>query len=85
MEEWTMRDTELYQNLLGIMSPWSVESVMTDVEKQRVDVTVSHPPNLLFACPECGTESPVFFGKRVSRPGEPFGSGIGWGEDPGRR
>ncbi len=59
MEEWTMRDTELYQNLLGIMSPRSVESVMMDVEKQRVDVTVSHPPNLLFACTECGMESPV--------------------------
>lgn len=42
------------------MSPWNVESVMMDVEKQRVDVTVSHPPNLLFTCPECGTESPVF-------------------------
>ena len=55
-----MRDTELYQNLLGIVAPWSVESVMMDVEKQRVDVTVSHPPNFLFACPECGTESPVF-------------------------
>jgi transposase len=55
-----MRDTELYKNLLGISSPWSVESVTMDVEKQRVDVTVSHPPSLLFACPECGTESPVF-------------------------
>ena len=32
-----------------------VDSVTMDVEKQRVDVTVSHPPNLLFVCPECGT------------------------------
>ncbi len=55
-----MRDTELYQNLLGIVSPWSVESVTMDVEKQRVDVTVMHPPKILFACPECGIESPVF-------------------------
>jgi transposase len=55
-----MRDTELYQNLLGIVSPWSVDSVTMDVTKQRVDVTVSHPPKMLFACPECGTESPVF-------------------------
>jgi len=31
-----------------------------DVEKQRVDVTVIHPPKILFACPECGIESPVF-------------------------
>ncbi|MHB1927761.1 MAG: transposase family protein, partial [Leptospirillum sp.] len=55
-----MRDTELYQNLLGIVSPWSVESVTMDVEKQRVDVTVMHPPKILFACPECGMESPIF-------------------------
>ena len=55
-----MRDTELYQNLLGIVSPWSVDSVTMDVEKQRVDVTVSHPPRILFSCPECGTESPIF-------------------------
>ncbi len=55
-----MRDTELYQNLLGIVSPWTVDSVTMDVEKQRVDVTVSHSPRILFSCPECGTESPVF-------------------------
>ena len=55
-----MRDTELYQNLLGIVSPWTVDSVTMDVETQRVDVTVSHPPRILFSCPEYGTESPVF-------------------------
>lgn len=55
-----MRDTELYQNLPGIVSPWSVDSVTMDVAKQRVDVMVSHPPKILFACPECGPESPDF-------------------------
>ena len=55
-----MRDRELYQNLLRIVSPWTVDSVTMDVEKQRVDVTVSHSPRILFSCPECGTESPVF-------------------------
>ena len=55
-----MRDTELYQNLLGIASPWSVDSVTMDVANQRVDVTVVHPPKILFGCPECGMESPVF-------------------------
>ena len=30
-----MRDTELYQNFLGIVSPWSVESMTMDVEKHR--------------------------------------------------
>ena len=53
----------------GIVSPWTVDSVTMDVEKQRVDVTVSHPPRILFSCPECGTESPVFdhAGERVCR------------------
>ena len=37
---------------VGIVSPWSVDSVTMDVAKQRVDVTVSHPPKILFACPE---------------------------------
>jgi len=32
-----MRGTELYQNLLGIVSLWSVEAVRMDVEKQLVD------------------------------------------------
>lgn len=48
-----MRDTVLYQNLLGIVSPWTIDSVTMDVEKQRVDVTVSHPPKIPFSCPEC--------------------------------
>lgn len=44
-----MRDTQLYQNLLGIVPPFRVESVTMDVETQRVDLTVSHPPKTLFA------------------------------------
>ena len=52
-----MSDTELSQNLLGIVVPWSVDSVTMDLAKQRVDVRVSHPPKILFACPECGAES----------------------------
>ena len=59
-EERAMRDKDLYQNLLGIVSPWTVDSVTMDVEKQRVDVTVSHPPRILFSCLECGTGSSVF-------------------------
>ena len=55
-----MRDTELSQNLLGIVVPWSVDSVTMDVAKQRVNGRVSHPPKILFACPECGRESPIF-------------------------
>lgn len=48
----TMSDTGLYQDLLGIVAPWNVDSVTMDIDKKRVDMTVSHPPKILFACPE---------------------------------
>lgn len=35
-----MRDTTLYQHLLGIEPPWRVSKVELDPEKQRVDVWV---------------------------------------------
>jgi hypothetical protein len=38
-----MRDTELYFHLLGLVKPWSVESIELSVEKLRVDVKVEHP------------------------------------------
>ncbi|WP_160315895.1 hypothetical protein [Leptospirillum ferriphilum] len=47
-----MSDTGLYQDLLGIVAPWNVDSVTMDIDKKRVDMTVSHPPKILFACPE---------------------------------
>jgi hypothetical protein len=38
-----MRDTTLYQHLLGLMEPWTVAKVDLDVASQRVDVWVEHP------------------------------------------
>ena len=49
-----MRDTTLYQHLLGLVEPWSVARVDLDVETQRVDVWVEHPKRMQWACPECG-------------------------------
>ena len=49
-----MKDTELYQHLLGLQSPWSVERVELDVKGQRVTVWAMHPPDTRFGCPECG-------------------------------
>ena len=54
-----MRDTTLYQHLLGIEPPWTVSKVELDTEKQRVDVWVEHPKGLKWPCPECGTEGPL--------------------------
>jgi transposase len=51
-----MRDTTLYQQLLGLSPPWTVEKVDLNVEKQQVDVWVEHPKGLKWICPECGHE-----------------------------
>jgi transposase len=37
-----MRDVELYQQLLGVVSPWRVNRVALSVEAERVDVWVKH-------------------------------------------
>jgi transposase len=54
-----MRDTELYQQLLGLAAPWTVARVELSVTDGRVDVWVEHPPACRFGCPECGTQLTV--------------------------
>lgn len=49
-----MQDRELYQRILGLNAPWSVEAIQLDVEQRRVIVTVAHPEGTKFCCPECG-------------------------------
>jgi transposase len=48
-----MQDKELYQQILGLSSPWSVQNVELDVENSEIRVNVSHPPLASFCCPEC--------------------------------
>lgn len=52
-----MRDTELYQRVLGLGEPWSVSRVELKVPDHRVDVWVSHPPGVKWLCPRCGGDS----------------------------
>jgi hypothetical protein len=54
-----MKDTELYQHLLGLSSPWHVERVDLDVKAQRVAVFAAHPKDATFMCPECGAPCPL--------------------------
>lgn len=49
-----MQDKELYQHLLGLESPWSVDEVKLDTENQQIIVQVVHPEGTKFCCPECG-------------------------------
>jgi len=50
-----MRDTELYRQLLGLDSPWTVARVELDTKKQRVDVWAEHDRPVNWPCPECGS------------------------------
>ena len=52
-----MRDTELYQQILGLVSPWTVSEVTLDVEAGTVTVRVEHPEGCGWKCPECSHES----------------------------
>jgi hypothetical protein len=45
-----MRDVDLYQQLLGIVSLWTVNRVELSVEAERVDVWVTHAPEVRWPC-----------------------------------
>ena len=55
-----MESKDLYQHLLGLSTPWTVERVDLDMAKQHVDVYVGHPKGTRFACPQCACECPVY-------------------------
>jgi transposase len=55
-----MESKELYQCLLGLHQPWTVERVELDMAKMRVDVYVEHPKGARLACPDCGKECAVY-------------------------
>jgi Transposase and inactivated derivatives len=54
-----MQDKELYQNLLGLRSPWFVSQVDLRMEESKVTVWVEHLEDSTFPCPECGLECTV--------------------------
>ena len=55
-----MRDTELYRQLLGLASPWTVTRVELAVKEQRVDVWAGHAEGERWPCPECGAVWPLY-------------------------
>jgi len=58
-----MRDVELYRALLGVTAPWTVAGVDVDLTGQRVVVRVEAGAGP-YPCPECGTSSRRYDGKR---------------------
>jgi transposase len=50
-----MQAHELYAAILGIESPWRVESVELQVECGEVHVRLAHADGEQWACAECGS------------------------------
>lgn len=48
-----MQDTSLYQQILGIEDPWTVESVDLDTENKKVEVFLKHKEKVKWQCPKC--------------------------------
>jgi len=55
-----MDSTELYRQLLGVVSPWTVQRVEMDVAGLSVDVYLTHQREARFACPRCGQACTVY-------------------------
>ena len=55
-----MQDTELYQQILGLVSPWTVGSVKLDVATREITVKVNHARGVRFECPECSEHLPCY-------------------------
>jgi transposase len=51
-----VRDTELYQQILGLQTPWHVARVDLNVKEQRVDVYAEHGKKKAWPCPDCGKD-----------------------------
>lgn len=54
-----MNDKDLYSQILGIKSPFSVESVDLNLEAQKVEVLLGRISNVMLPCPECGKYCPI--------------------------
>ena len=48
-----MKDIQLYQQILGLVAPWQVESVVLKAKERAIEVRVAFAETL-WACPQCG-------------------------------
>lgn len=55
-----MQDRQLYQQILGIASPWFVERVELKLGEGDVHVHLAHDNHTPWCCPECGAECPIY-------------------------
>jgi len=55
-----MRDTELYEQLLGVSHPWKVIKVELDSLAGRVDVWIKDRSGVSWVCPKCQAKASVY-------------------------
>jgi transposase len=54
-----MQDRQLYEQILGIGSPWSVRRVELKLAQGEVHVYLEHDAGVAWSCPECGVSCPL--------------------------
>lgn len=54
-----MQDHKLYEQILGIQSPWYVDRVELKLEYGQVHVHLNHDGGAVWQCPECGQTCPL--------------------------
>ncbi len=52
-----MEDKELYQNVLGIKTPWMVSDVILEIPKKTVTIRVEYDKTQPCQCPDCGKDT----------------------------
>lgn len=55
-----MHDTALYQYLLGLQSPWTVNCVNLDINRHSVDVWAEHSEDATWMCPHGAKPLPLY-------------------------
>ena len=55
-----MQDRDLYQEIPGLKSPWSVMNVTLNLKEQQVDAFVEHPSGTELCWPECSLTLPCY-------------------------
>src|SRR5690606_14043163 len=55
-----MQDTALFAQILGVSSPWQVESVKLSMEEGEVTVHVRHDPTVPLIGPQCAAQAPGY-------------------------
>ena len=54
-----MQDRQVFEQILGIRSPWFVSQVELALKEGEVRVALQHRPDAVWHCPECGQVCPL--------------------------